>query len=123
MRRPTGGDPNRKALNLHHGIQIPDAFMRAVEADEQWPLLSPKDKSVVRSISARVVVDPHPDRADRNRRAVPGVLRPRARAQPEHHKLAGLEVKTSNLCSEITLPTGDATITGWSAPRCAACPR
>ena len=29
-----------------------------------------------------------------------------ARAQPEHHKLAGLEVKTSNLCSEITLPTG-----------------
>ena len=25
---------------------------------------------------------------------------------PEHHKLAGLEVKTSNLCSEITLPTG-----------------
>jgi ribonucleoside-diphosphate reductase alpha chain len=28
------------------------------------------------------------------------------RARPEHHKLAGLEVKTSNLCSEITLPTG-----------------
>ena len=37
LRRPTGGDPNRKALNLHHGIQIPDAFMRAVEADEPWP--------------------------------------------------------------------------------------
>ena len=30
IRRPTGGDPNRKALNLHHGILIPDAFMRAV---------------------------------------------------------------------------------------------
>ena len=28
------------------------------------------------------------------------------RARPEHHKLAGLEVRTSNLCSEITLPTG-----------------
>ena len=25
---------------------------------------------------------------------------------PQHHKLAGLTVKTSNLCSEITLPTG-----------------
>jgi ribonucleoside-diphosphate reductase alpha chain len=25
---------------------------------------------------------------------------------PQHHKLAGLMVKTSNLCSEITLPTG-----------------
>jgi len=55
IRRPTGGDPNRKALNLHHGIQIPDAFMRAVEADEPWALLSPKDKSVVRSISARAL--------------------------------------------------------------------
>src|SRR3546814_19928391 len=28
------------------------------------------------------------------------------RAIPEHHKLAGLHVKTSNLCTEITLPTG-----------------
>ena len=28
------------------------------------------------------------------------------RAMPQHHKLAGLTVKTSNLCSEITLPTG-----------------
>lgn len=28
------------------------------------------------------------------------------RAIPEHHKLAGLNVKMSNLCSEITLPTG-----------------
>jgi ribonucleoside-diphosphate reductase alpha chain len=43
MRRPTGGDPNRKALNLHHGILIIDAFMRAVEKDEEWALLSPKD--------------------------------------------------------------------------------
>ncbi len=106
LRRPTGGDPNRKALNLHHGIQIPDAFMRAVEADEVWPLLSPKDKSVVRSISARALWvriltarietgEPYLVFSDHV-----------ARAQPEHHKLAGLEVKTSNLCSEITLPTG-----------------
>ena len=106
IRRPTGGDPNRKALNLHHGIQIPDAFMRAVEADEQWPLLSPKDKTVVRSISARALWvriltarietgEPYLVFSDHV-----------ARAQPEHHKLAGLEVKTSNLCSEITLPTG-----------------
>ena len=28
------------------------------------------------------------------------------RAIPEHHKMAGLNVKMSNLCSEITLPTG-----------------
>ena len=53
IRRPTGGDPNRKALNLHHGILLSDAFMRAVEADEQWSLRSPKDNSHVRSVSAR----------------------------------------------------------------------
>src|ERR1700758_2574263 len=53
IRRPTGGDPNRKALNLHHGLLISDAFMRAVENDEEWALLSPKDKSVQRKISAR----------------------------------------------------------------------
>ncbi|MGD0109664.1 MAG: ribonucleoside-diphosphate reductase subunit alpha [Rhodopila sp.] len=85
IRRPTGGDPNRKALNLHHGIQIPDDFMRAVEADTQWALRSPKDHSVVRSISARSLW---------------------VRILTARHKLAGLEVKTSNLCSEITLPTG-----------------
>lgn len=33
IRRPTGGDPNRKALNLHHGVLIPDAFMHAVAED------------------------------------------------------------------------------------------
>ncbi len=106
MRRPTGGDPNRKALNLHHGVLVPDAFMRAVEADEQWPLISPKDGSIVRSISARSLWiriltarvetgEPYLVFSDHVNRA-----------RPEHHKLAGLEVKTSNLCSEITLPTG-----------------
>ncbi len=53
MRRPTGGDPNRKALNLHHGICITDDFMQAVETDGKWDLLSPKDKHVVETIKAR----------------------------------------------------------------------
>ncbi len=53
IRRPTGGDPNRKALNLHHGLLISDAFMRAVEADEEWALVSPKDGAVQRKVSAR----------------------------------------------------------------------
>jgi ribonucleoside-diphosphate reductase alpha chain len=106
MRRPTGGDPNRKALNLHHGILVPDAFMRAVEADEEWGLTSPKDGSVVRKISARSLWiriltarietgEPYLIFSDHVNNA-----------RPEHHKLAGLECKTSNLCSEITLPTG-----------------
>ncbi|WP_198371976.1 ribonucleoside-diphosphate reductase subunit alpha [Roseomonas rosulenta] len=106
MRRPTGGDPNRKALNLHHGVLIPDAFMRAVEADEEWALVSPKDGALMRKVSARSLWiriltarietgEPYIIYSDHVNRA-----------RPEHHKLAGLEVKTSNLCSEITLPTG-----------------
>jgi len=106
IRRPTGGDPNRKALNLHHGILVSDGFMRAVAADEPWALLSPKDGAVVRKISARGLWiriltarvetgEPYIVFADQVNRL-----------RPEHQKLAGLEVKTSNLCSEITLPTG-----------------
>ncbi len=106
LRRPTGGDPNRKALNLHHGLLIPDAFMRAVENDEEWSLVSPKDGAHLRKLSARSLWvriltarvetgEPYLVFVDHVNRAV-----------PEHHKLAGLSVKTSNLCSEITLPTG-----------------
>lgn len=106
MRRPTGGDPNRKAPNLNHGITIPDAFMRAVEADGKWALRSPKDQSVLYELPARDLWirillarletgEPYLIFSDHV-----------AKAQPEHHKRAGLEVKTSNLCSEITLPTG-----------------
>ncbi|KXV67506.1 ribonucleotide-diphosphate reductase subunit alpha [Acetobacter malorum] len=106
IRRPTGGDPNRKALNLHHGVLVSDAFMRAVEADEEWGLLSPRDNSVIRKVSARALWiriltarmeqgEPYIVYSDHVNNA-----------RPEHHKLAGLEVKTSNLCSEITLPTG-----------------
>ena len=53
MRRPTGGDPNRKSLNFHHGVFVSDAFMRAVELDEQWALKSPKDGAVQSTVSAR----------------------------------------------------------------------
>ena len=106
IRRPTGGDPNRKTPNLHHGVLVPDAFMRAVENDEEWALLSPKDQAPIRKISARAlwirlltarveVGEPYIVFSDQVNRAI-----------PEHHKLAGLSVKTSNLCSEITLPTG-----------------
>ena len=106
MRRPTGGDPNRKALNLHHGVLVSDAFMRAVETDDQWALKSPADGSIQQTISARNLWirlltarietgEPYIIYIDTVNRQI-----------PQHHKLANLTVKTSNLCSEITLPTG-----------------
>jgi ribonucleoside-diphosphate reductase alpha chain len=106
LRRPTGGDPNRKALNLHHGIVITDDFMRAVEDDGEWFLKSPKDKSIQKTVKARALWikllttrietgEPYLLFIDKVNEAI-----------PNHQKLAGLEVKMSNLCSEITLPTG-----------------
>jgi len=106
MRRPTGGDPNRKSLNLHHGILVTDSFMRAVETDEQWALKSPADGTIQQTISARNLWirlltarietgEPYIIFIDTVNRQI-----------PQHHKLANLTVKTSNLCSEITLPTG-----------------
>ncbi len=106
MRRPTGGDPNRKALNLHHGVLVTDAFMRAVETNSEWALKSPKDGVIqstvsarnlwIRLLTARVETgEPYIIFIDTVNRLI-----------PQHHKLAGLNVKTSNLCSEITLPTG-----------------
>jgi ribonucleoside-diphosphate reductase alpha chain len=106
IRRPTGGDPNRKALNLHHGVAVTDAFMEAVEKDEKWDLLSPKDKHVVETVKARDLWakllttrietgEPYIIFIDTVNKAI-----------PQHHKEAGLYVKMSNLCSEITLPTG-----------------
>jgi ribonucleoside-diphosphate reductase alpha chain len=106
MRRPTGGDSNRKSLNLHHGIVIPDGFMRAVESDEEWALTSPKDGAVIRRVSARAlwirILNARIETGEPYLLFIDHVNR----AIPEHHKLAGLNVKMSNLCSEITLPTG-----------------
>jgi len=106
IRRPTGGDPNRKALNLHHGVMIPDAFMRAVQDDQSWNLLSPKDHGLVRRVSARALwIRILLARVEQGEPYI--VFSDHVNdARPLHHKLAGLEVKTSNLCSEILLPTG-----------------
>ena len=106
LRRPTGGDPNRKALNLHHGVVLSDDFMRAVEEDKNWALKSPKDGSIQKTTKARALWikiltarietgEPYLLFIDRVNDAI-----------PYHHKMAGLQVKMSNLCSEITLPTG-----------------
>ena len=55
MRRPTGGDVNRRSLNLHHGVLVTDEFMRAVETGDQWALRSPYDGTVQSTIPAGIV--------------------------------------------------------------------
>ena len=123
IRRPTGGDPNRKALNLHHGLLVPDAFMRAVEADEEWPLTSPKDGALVAQDLGPRALDPHPHGADRDRRALPRLLRPReprAAGAPEAGGAGGEDLQP--LLRDHPADRAP-TSTGGSARRCAASPR
>jgi len=106
IRRPTGGDPNRKALNLHHGVLVSNAFMNAVERNEEFALKSPKDGSVVDKVNARDLwIRLLTARVETGEPYIIYIDHVNDRI-PDHHKMAGLNVKMSNLCSEITLPTG-----------------
>jgi len=53
MRKTTGGDINRKCLNLHNGVNITDEFLAAVKRDDDWRLIDPKTNTAVKTVSAR----------------------------------------------------------------------
>jgi len=105
IRKPSG-DFNRKALNLHHGVLIPDAFMEAVRNGAEWDLKSPKDGSVRATVDARSLFQKLVE--TRLATGEPYIIYSDHvnKAMPKHHRELGLKVSTSNLCSEITLPTG-----------------
>lgn len=106
IRRPVGGDPNRRSLNLHHGVAVTDEFMKAVEKGGTFNLKSPYDGKVIETVKARDLWIKL--LSARIETGEPYILFIDAvnRAIPKHHAALGLKVKTSNLCSEITLPTG-----------------
>ena len=106
IRKPTGGDPERKTLHLHQGIVIDDEFMQAVEKDKEYGLKSPRTGEVLKSIKARELWirilttrletgEPYLLFIDTVNKAV-----------PEHHQALGLYPSSSNLCSEVVLPIG-----------------
>jgi ribonucleoside-diphosphate reductase alpha chain len=106
IRKPTGGDHNRKTVQLNHGVTITNDFMEAVEKDLPWQLTSPKTGQVLQTVSARALWiriltarietgEPYIIFIDHVNEAI-----------PEHHKQKNLKVRMSNLCTEIMLPTG-----------------
>src|SRR3954465_2517037 len=104
--RKASGDFNRKGLNLHHGINITDEFMDCVKEGKMFGLRSPKDQQVLREVNARELWQRILE--TRLQTGEPYILNIDAvnRALPKHQRELGLKVNTSNLCSEITLPTG-----------------
>ena len=105
IRKPSG-DFNRKALNLHHGVLLTDEFMEAVRRGEEFNLRSPKDGSIRGTLDARSLFQKLVE--TRLATGEPYIIFSDTvnRSMPKHHRELGLKVSTSNLCAEITLPTG-----------------
>ena len=114
VRKPTGGDINRKCTNLHHGVVIPDKFMEVIHKatkepnfNDDWELIDPHSGEVKKVVSARTLwVKLLQNRMETGEPylmfedAVQSDL-------PEFQKKKGLKVNHSNLCSEITLATNE----------------
>ena len=114
VRKPTGGDINRKSTNLHHGVVISDDFMALIEGatkhegfDDSWDLIDPHSHRIVKTVSAKTLwVKLIQNRVETGE---PYIMFGDTvqNALPDYQKDLGLEVHQSNLCSEITLPTNE----------------
>jgi len=105
IRKPSG-DFNRKSLNLHHGINITDEFMEAVRTDAEFGLRSPKTGEVLRTVNARKLWQKILELRIQTGEPYLLFIDTVNNAMPAHQRKLGLKVTQSNLCSEITLPTG-----------------
>jgi len=112
IRKPTGGDINRRSINLHHAVVITDDFMRLIEGatreehfNDDWDLIDPHTNEVVSTVSAKTLwVKLIQNRVETGE---PYIMFKDTvdKGVPEFQRDLGLEVHHSNLCSEITLAT------------------
>ncbi len=105
IRKPSG-DFNRKALNLHHGVLVTDAFMEAVRDGTDFDLISPKTGEKRGNVDARGLFTKLVETRLATGEPYIIFVDEVNRTMPKHQRDLGLKVTTSNLCSEITLPTG-----------------
>ena len=113
MRKPTG-DQNMRTLNMHHGINIPDAFMEIVErcmiddhADDSWQLIDPASKEVRETVSAKELWQRILEMRMQTGEPYLHFIDESNRQLPQWLKDKGLKIHQSNLCSEIILPTNE----------------
>ena len=118
MIRDPSGDINRRALNLHVGICITDAFMMKVRNDEMHQLVSRKTGKVLKEVRARELFEKILDQRLKTGEPYIVYIDTVNRLRPEIQKKLGLKVSMSNLCSEITLPTGPDHLGNWRTAVC-----
>ncbi len=105
IRKPSG-DFNRKALNLHHGVLLTDEFMEAVRDGRSFDLKSPKTGEKRGEVDARALFQKLVETRLATGEPYIVFIDKVNSTMPKHQRDVGLKVSTSNLCSEITLPTG-----------------
>ena len=114
VRKPTGGDANRKSINLHHAVVVPDSFMECIYSagkyhnyDDSWNLIDPHTRRIKRTVSAKTLwVKLLQNRMETGEPYI--MFEDAVNAElPDFQKKKGLMVNHSNLCSEITLATND----------------
>lgn len=106
MRTPTG-DLNRKNLNLHHGVNITDDFINAVDNDLDWCLIDPHSLQITDKVKAR---DLWEEILTTRYRTGEPYINYIDEANDKLHpalKSKGLRINGSNLCNEIHLPTDE----------------
>ena len=107
MRKESGGDINRKNLNIHNAVNLTDEFLRAVQDDDDWRLIDPKTGEAVKTVSARDLWWQLLNaRAETGEPYLINIDKCNQELRQEQKDL-GLEIKQSNLCSEIVLPTNE----------------
>lgn len=107
IRRPTGGDADRKCFNLNHGVVVTDAFMQAVESRGEYELIDPHYGPTGRKMDAMQIWQKILTVRAETGEPYLLFLDTVNRAVPEHHREKGLFVRQSNLCTEIVLPTNE----------------
>lgn len=118
MIRDPSGDINRRALNLHLGLCLTDAFMIAVRDDTMFPLKSRKTGKVVKEVRARDLMERIVDQRLKTGEPYIIYIDTVNENRPQIQKDLGLKVSMSNLCSEITLPTGKDHLGEWRTAVC-----
>lgn len=119
MRKPTGGDENRKCLNIHHAVNISDDFMHRIyelstndnltneqkQELDRYDLINPNTNEVATTVSARDLWsrlimtrmetgEPYCHFIDHANASL-----------PDYQKEQGLKINGSNLCIEMALAT------------------
>jgi len=104
MRKPTG-DPNMRCQNLHHGINISDAFMEIIEkcmidpkASDEWELKDPHSGVVREVVSAKDLWQRILEIRMQTGEPYLHFIDTSNQHLPEWQKKLGLSVKQSNLC-------------------------